>query len=59
MKENVKKEEKIPRPAKGVAGNGFHLQTAMLLQENKPLYAALRVSASFKFCSSFKFPHLL
>ena len=44
MKENVAEEEKIPRPAKGVAGNGFRLQTAMLLQDNKPLYAALRVS---------------
>jgi hypothetical protein len=43
-KENVKEEEKISRPAKGVAGNGFRLQAAMLLQDNKPLYAALRVS---------------
>jgi hypothetical protein len=49
MKENAK-EEKIPRPAKGVAGNGFRLQTAMLLDDNKPLYAALRVSpSSFSF----------
>lgn len=53
-KENVKEGDKIPRPAKGVAGNGFRLQTAMLLQDNKPLYAALRVSPCL-FCSSF--PH--
>ena len=44
MKENVKEEVKIPQPVKGAAGNRFCLQTAMLLQDNKPLYAALCVS---------------
>ena len=56
MKENVKEDEKIPRPAKGVAGNGFRLQTAMLLEDNKPLYAALHVSSRLV-CSFF--PHCL
>jgi hypothetical protein len=51
----VKEEEKIPRPAKGSAGNGFRLQAAMLLQDNKQLYAALRVSHCL-FC--FSFPHM-
>ena len=57
-KENVKEEVKIPRPAKGIAGNGFHLQTAMLLQDNKPLYAALHVSLCFFFRGR-SFPHCL
>jgi hypothetical protein len=51
MKENVKEEQKIPRPAKGIAGNRFRLQTAMLLQDNKPLYAALGVSLRLFFSS--------
>jgi hypothetical protein len=55
MKENVKEKEKIPRPAKGTAGNGFRLQTAMLLQDNKPLYAALHVSLP----ASFAVPSLI
>lgn len=58
MKENVKEDERIPRPMKGVAGNGFRLQAAMLLQDNKPLYAALRVSP-FLYQVSSSFLHRL
>jgi hypothetical protein len=34
----------IPRPEKGVAGNGFNLRTVMGLDDNPTLYCSLRVS---------------
>ena len=39
----------IPRPAKGVAGNGFNLRTAMGLEEDPILYCTVRVSLVFYF----------
>jgi hypothetical protein len=37
----------IPRPAKGVAGNGFNLRAAMELDDNYTLYCSVRVSLIF------------
>jgi hypothetical protein len=34
----------IPRPEKGIAGNGFNLQEAMGLADDAETYALLRVS---------------
>jgi len=36
----------IPRPEKGIAGNGFNLQEAMGLADDVETYALLRVSLS-------------
>ena len=37
----------IPRPAKGVAGNGFNLRTAMGLEDDNSQYCTVRVSSFF------------
>jgi hypothetical protein len=37
----------IPRPVKGVAGNGFNLRTAMELGDDPILYSTVRVSRFF------------
>ena len=37
----------IPRPEKGVAGNGFNLCTAMELGDDHMLYCTVRVSLIF------------
>ena len=34
----------VPRPEKGVAGNGFNLRTAMGLDDDPMLYCSVRVS---------------
>lgn len=34
----------IPRPEKGVAGNGFNLRAAMGLEDDQTLYCTVRVS---------------
>jgi hypothetical protein len=35
----------IPRPPRGIAGNGYNLQIAMGLEDDSALYATLRVSS--------------
>src|SRR5271156_5781472 len=42
----------IPRPEKGVAGNGFNLCAAMQLQDDHTLYCTVRVSLN---CYTFIF----
>jgi hypothetical protein len=37
----------IPRPEKGVAGNGFNLRDAMELDDDPALYSSVRVSYLF------------
>jgi hypothetical protein len=37
----------IPRPEKGVAGNGFNLRAAMELGDDHTLYCTVRVSLIF------------
>lgn len=37
----------IPRPAKGVAGNGFNLRAAMGLEDDHSQYCTIRVSSFF------------
>jgi len=42
----------IPRPEKGIAGNGFNLQVAMGLADDAETYSLLRVSLFFCTLSS-------